>query len=122
MFSRLKEDIDCILERDPAARSRLEVLTCYPGLHALWIQRLAHWFWVRDFKWLGSHRYGIVHLHGDDAAHLERRARAASALLGWPAPYADRPAPTVAPNPTAATTSPAWRDTVTPQLAPEGPP
>ena len=53
MFSRLKEDIDCILERDPAARSRLEVLTCYPGLHALWIQRLAHWFWVRDFKWLG---------------------------------------------------------------------
>ena len=53
MFRRLKEDIDCILERDPAARSRLEVLTCYPGLHALWIQRLAHWFWVRDFKWLG---------------------------------------------------------------------
>ena len=53
MFSRLKEDIACILERDPAARSTVEVLTCYPGLHALWIQRLAHWCWVRNLKWLG---------------------------------------------------------------------
>ncbi|MEX8504567.1 serine O-acetyltransferase [Leptothrix ochracea] len=53
MFSRLREDIACILERDPAARSRFEVLTCYPGLHALWIQRWAHACWVRGFKWLG---------------------------------------------------------------------
>jgi serine O-acetyltransferase len=53
MFSRLREDIACILERDPAARSRFEVLTCYPGLHALWIQRLAHACWQRGFKWLG---------------------------------------------------------------------
>ncbi len=45
---------------------------------------------ARDFKWLGSHRYGILHLHGHDAAHLKRRAEAASSLLGWPAPYADR--------------------------------
>jgi biotin carboxylase len=42
----------------------------------------------RDFKWLGSHRYGIVHLGGTDAADLRRRATAASRLLGWPAPYA----------------------------------
>ena len=42
MFNRLREDIDCILERDPAARSRWEVLTCYPGLHALWMHRIAH--------------------------------------------------------------------------------
>lgn len=35
MFSRLRSDIQCILERDPAARTRWEVLTCYPGLHAL---------------------------------------------------------------------------------------
>ena len=41
----------------------------------------------RDFKWLGSHRYGILHLQGRDAAHLRERAEAASALLGWPAPY-----------------------------------
>jgi serine O-acetyltransferase len=53
MFSRLREDIACILERDPAARSRFEVLTCYPGLHALWIQRWAHACWTHGFKWLG---------------------------------------------------------------------
>ncbi|MEY2873022.1 MAG: serine O-acetyltransferase CysE, partial [Pseudomonadota bacterium] len=53
MFRRLKEDIACILERDPAARSVFEVVTCYPGLHALWIQRLAHWCWVRGLRWLG---------------------------------------------------------------------
>jgi serine O-acetyltransferase len=45
MFKRLQTDIDCILERDPAARSRLEVLLCYPGLHALLIHRLAHACW-----------------------------------------------------------------------------
>ena len=45
MFSRLREDITCILERDPAARSRLEVLLCYPGLHALVWHRRAKWFW-----------------------------------------------------------------------------
>ncbi len=43
---------------------------------------------TRDFKWLGSYRYGIVHLGGRDAADLHRRAEHASALLGWPAPYA----------------------------------
>ena len=53
MFNRLREDIQSVFDRDPAARTSWEVLTCYPGLHALWIQRLAHWFWVRDFKWLG---------------------------------------------------------------------
>ncbi len=45
MFARLREDIACILERDPAARSRLEVLLCYPGLHALVFHRLAHALW-----------------------------------------------------------------------------
>ena len=53
MFERLRDDIDCILARDPAAKSRFEVITCYPGLHALWIQRVAHGCWVRGFKWLG---------------------------------------------------------------------
>ncbi|MGA9395487.1 MAG: hypothetical protein WCA83_08980 [Azonexus sp.] len=43
---------------------------------------------ARDFKWLGSYRYGILHLGGRDAADLEARCEAASALLGWPAPYA----------------------------------
>ncbi len=53
MFSRIRADIDCILERDPAARSRFEVLTCYPGLHAVILHRLAHGCWTRGFKWLG---------------------------------------------------------------------
>ena len=44
---------------------------------------------ARDFKWLGSHRYGIVHLGGRDAADLRARGLAASAMLGWPAPYAE---------------------------------
>jgi biotin carboxylase len=43
---------------------------------------------ARDFKWLGSHRYGILHLGGRDAADLRARCERASALLGWPAPYA----------------------------------
>jgi serine O-acetyltransferase len=52
MFTRLREDIACILERDPAARSTWEVLTCYPGLHALVLHRRAHWFWRHGFRWL----------------------------------------------------------------------
>jgi serine O-acetyltransferase len=53
MFQRLREDIDCILERDPAARSRWEVLTCYPGLHALVMHRWAHACWNAGLRWLG---------------------------------------------------------------------
>ncbi|MEY2618540.1 MAG: putative serine acetyltransferase [Pseudomonadota bacterium] len=53
MFSRLRSDIRCILERDPAARSRWEVLTCYPGLHALVLHRAAHWLWGKGLCWLG---------------------------------------------------------------------
>lgn len=53
MFRRLRTDIQCILERDPAARSAWEVLTCYPGLHALVLHRRAHWCWQHGFKWLG---------------------------------------------------------------------
>jgi len=53
MFSRLREDIECILERDPAAKSRFEVLTCYPGLHALWMHHMAHACWKRGLRWLG---------------------------------------------------------------------
>jgi serine O-acetyltransferase len=53
MFSRLRSDIQCILDRDPAARSTWEVLTCYPGLHAVVLHRRAHWCWTHGFKWLG---------------------------------------------------------------------
>jgi len=53
MFSRLRSDIQCILDRDPAARSLWEVLTCYPGLHALVMHRWAHFCWGIGLKWLG---------------------------------------------------------------------
>jgi len=53
MFKKLRGDIACILERDPAARSWWEVLTCYPGLHAIYIHKLAHWFWLHRLRWLG---------------------------------------------------------------------
>jgi len=53
MFNKLRGDIGCILERDPAARSSWEVLTCYPGLHAIYIHKLSHWFWICGLRWLG---------------------------------------------------------------------
>ena len=53
MFTRLRSDIQCILDRDPAARTRWEVLTLYPGLHAVVLHRLAHGCWNRGLKWLG---------------------------------------------------------------------
>jgi serine O-acetyltransferase len=53
MFKRIRSDIQCILDRDPAARSTLEVLTLYPGLHALVLHRFAHWLWLRGMRWPG---------------------------------------------------------------------
>ena len=53
MFSRLREDIRSVFARDPAARTSWEVLTCYPGLHAVMMHRLAHWFWMHQFRWMG---------------------------------------------------------------------
>jgi len=53
MFKKIREDIAIVFERDPAARSTLEVLTTYPGVHALLIHRLAHAFWRIKLYWLG---------------------------------------------------------------------
>ena len=53
MFSRLHEDIKAIKERDPAARTAWEVMTLYPGFHAIQTQRLAHWCWTHGLRWLG---------------------------------------------------------------------
>ena len=52
MFNRIREDIQCVFTRDPAARNSLEVFTAYPGLHAVMIHRLSHRFWNMGFKWL----------------------------------------------------------------------
>jgi serine O-acetyltransferase len=53
MFKKLREDMASIFERDPAARTGWELLTCYPGLHAVYIHKLAHWFWTHGLRWLG---------------------------------------------------------------------
>ncbi|MGH8751769.1 MAG: serine O-acetyltransferase [Burkholderiales bacterium] len=53
MLEHIKEDIACVFERDPAARTTWEVITCYPGFHALQIHKFSHGLWNADFKWLG---------------------------------------------------------------------
>jgi len=53
MFDRLRDDIASVFARDPAARTTWEVLTCYPGLHALYVHKLASWFWRHGLRWFG---------------------------------------------------------------------
>jgi len=53
MFESFKEEMAVVFDRDPAARTRWEVITCYPGFHALLFHRLAHRIWMLDMKWLG---------------------------------------------------------------------
>lgn len=52
MFERIKEDIQSVFHRDPAARTTFEVLVNYPGLHAIWYHRVAHRLWKANWKWL----------------------------------------------------------------------
>jgi serine O-acetyltransferase len=53
LLKNLREEIDTVLKHDPAARSRLEVVLCYPGFHAKLFYRIAHWFWDRNWLLLG---------------------------------------------------------------------
>lgn len=52
MFERIREDIYCIFDRDPASRNVFEILTTYPGIHAILFHRMNHWLWGKGFKWL----------------------------------------------------------------------
>src|SRR5258706_15172436 len=52
MFRRIREDIQCVFERDPAARNVWEVLTCYPGFHALQLHRFSHTLWRIKLRWM----------------------------------------------------------------------
>ncbi|WP_019555820.1 serine O-acetyltransferase [Thiomicrorhabdus arctica] len=52
MFEKIRSDVRCVFERDPAARNTFEVLTTYPGLHAIMWYRLTHWLWNKGLKWL----------------------------------------------------------------------
>jgi serine O-acetyltransferase len=59
-FQSVREDIACIFERDPAARSYFEVLLCYPGLHAVWGHHFSHWLWQHSFRFLARFNSQIV--------------------------------------------------------------
>ena len=61
MFERLREDIQSVFHRDPAARNAFEVLTCYPGMHAIWIHRLASALWGMGWNgWRGWYRTSVA--------------------------------------------------------------
>jgi len=53
LINSIKNDVHSVFERDPAARTTLEIVLTYPGLHALWGYRLAHWLWTHNFKFVG---------------------------------------------------------------------
>src|ERR1700733_4102431 len=53
-FRSAREDVAAVFESDPAARSYLEVLVCYPGLHALWAHHLSRWLWTHRMRFLAS--------------------------------------------------------------------
>jgi serine O-acetyltransferase len=53
VFNQIREDIYSVFDRDPAARSVLEIIFCYPGLHAVWFYRVAHWFWTHELYFFG---------------------------------------------------------------------
>ena len=52
VISRMREDIQTVFHNDPAARTTLEVILAYPGVHAIWLHRIAHWFWKHQLKLL----------------------------------------------------------------------
>jgi len=58
----MREDIAAVFESDPAARSYLEVLLCYPGLHALWGHRINHWLWLHGMRFLARFSSQVVRL------------------------------------------------------------
>ncbi|MFP5461149.1 MAG: serine O-acetyltransferase [Gammaproteobacteria bacterium] len=76
-FERLREDIATIMEKDPAARSALEVLLCYPGVHALAIHRISHWLWRMGFtvpaRWVSSLGRWLTGIEVHPGATIGRR-------------------------------------------------
>jgi len=77
MFDRLKEDIRCVFERDPAARSTLEILVAYPGVHAVVLHRLSHWLWRHGWRlsarWLSHLGRWITGIEIHPGARIGRR-------------------------------------------------
>ena len=77
LISWIREDVATVLERDPAAKSRLEVFLCYSGLHALWFYRINHWLWNRGFfllsRWLSQCARFLTGVEVHQGARIGRR-------------------------------------------------
>jgi serine O-acetyltransferase len=77
MFQRMREDVSWILQNDPAAKSVVEVLLCYSGLHALWFYRLNHWLWSHRMRllsrWLSQVARVATGIEIHPAAQIGRR-------------------------------------------------
>jgi len=73
----IREDVATVLERDPAARSRLEVFLCYSGLHAVWFYRMNHWLWNHGFlllaRWLSQVARFLTGIEIHPGAKIGRR-------------------------------------------------
>ncbi len=76
MFKTIREDVQSVLDRDPAARNVLEVLLCYPGLHAIWAHHLSHFLWKRGFKllarWVSQTARGLTGIEIHPGATIGR--------------------------------------------------
>ena len=77
MIRKMQEDIRSVLENDPAARSKLEVVLCYAGLHAVWLHRLNHWFWNHGLhlaaRWMSQLARWLTGIEIHPAAQIGRR-------------------------------------------------
>jgi serine O-acetyltransferase len=76
MFKTIREDINSVLDRDPAARNVPEVLLCYPGLHAIWAHRISHFLWKKGLKlaarWLSQFARGLTGIEIHPGATIGR--------------------------------------------------
>ena len=77
LFSHIREDVTTVFERDPAARSRLEVYLCYSGLHAVWFHRINHWLWCKKLfllaRWLSQFSRLLTGIEIHPGAQIGRR-------------------------------------------------
>jgi serine O-acetyltransferase len=77
LLSLIREDVATVLERDPAAKSRLEVYLCYAGLHAVWFYRTNHWLWNHGFfllaRWLSQVARFLTGIEIHPGAQIGRR-------------------------------------------------
>src|SRR5215831_8454543 len=77
MISTIREDVRSVLENDPAARSKLEVVLCYAGLHAVWFHRVNHWLWNHGLRlaarWMSQFARLLTGIEIHPAAHIGRR-------------------------------------------------